>query len=61
MLYAVERALEIYHQSPDHWQELLTIAMQARDRHGHDFTWTTAANRYLAELYEMGDQTESCR
>jgi starch synthase len=52
MLQAVERALEIYHQQPDHWQALLATAMQARDRQGHDFTWTTAANRYLKELYE---------
>jgi starch synthase len=56
MLHAVGRALETYHQSPDRWQELMTTAMQARDRHGHDFTWTTAAKRYLTELYEMGDQ-----
>ena len=55
MLQAVERALEIYHQQPDHWQALLTTAMRARDRNGHDFTWTTAANRYLTELYGMGD------
>jgi starch synthase len=57
MLQAVERALEIYHQQPDHWQALLATAMQARDRHGHDFTWTTAANRYLAELYGFGEQS----
>jgi glycogen synthase len=56
MLDAVERALETYHQRPDHWQELRTVAMQARDRHGDDFTWTTAANRYLAELYDFGEQ-----
>jgi starch synthase len=55
MLKAVEKALETYHQSPDRWKELQTTAMQARDRYGHDFTWTTAANRYLTELYEMGD------
>jgi starch synthase len=59
MLQAVERALEIYHQQPDDWQGLLTTAMQARDRHGDDFTWNTAANRYLTELYETGDQTET--
>jgi starch synthase len=58
MLQAVERALKIYHQHPDHWQALLTTAMQARDRHGHDFTWTTAANQYLTELYDMGDQSK---
>jgi starch synthase len=61
MLRAVGRALETYHQRPDHWQELLTTAMQAKDRLGHDFTWTTAADRYLAELYEMGDQTDTGR
>jgi starch synthase len=53
MLHTVGRALETYHQRPDRWQKLLARAMQARDRHGHDFTWTTAANRYLTELYEM--------
>ncbi|MGD8737436.1 MAG: glycogen/starch synthase, partial [Anaerolineae bacterium] len=50
MLHAVEGALETYHQRPDYWQELLTSAMQARDRYGHDLTWTAAANRYLTEL-----------
>jgi starch synthase len=53
MLHAVGRALETYHQRPDRWQELVTTAMQARDRHGDDFTWTTAANHYLTELYEI--------
>jgi starch synthase len=53
MLHAVGRALETYHQHPSHWQELLEKAMRAKDRHGHDFAWTTAANRYLTELYEM--------
>jgi starch synthase len=61
MLHTVGRALETYHQSPDRWQELMATAMQARDRHGHDFTWTTAANRYLTELYEMGDQAGTGR
>jgi starch synthase len=61
MLYAIGRALEIYHQRPDRWQELLTTAMQARDRYGHDFTWTTAANRYLTELYEMSDRSDTRR
>jgi starch synthase len=56
MLHAIGRALETYHQRPDRWQELLATAMQARDRHGHDFTWTTAANRYLTELYEIDCQ-----
>jgi glycogen synthase len=51
MLDAVGKALEIYHQRPDRWQELVTTAMQAKDRFGDDFTWTTAANRYLSELY----------
>ena len=59
MLQAVEGALEIYHQQPDHWQALLTTAMRARDRNGHDFTWTTAADRYLAELYEVDDQADT--
>jgi starch synthase len=61
MLHAVDRALETYHQRPDCWQELLATAMQAKDRLGHDFTWTTAARRYLTELYEMGDGTDTCR
>jgi starch synthase len=61
MLDTVGRALETYHQSPDHWEELLARAMQAKDRLGHDFTWNTATNRYLAELYEMGDRTDTCR
>jgi starch synthase len=61
MLHAVGRALEMYHQHPDRWQELQTNAMQARDRYGHDFAWTTAANRYLAELYAIDDRTETGR
>jgi len=61
MLQAVGRALETYHQRPDRWQELLTTTMQARDRYGHDFTWTTAANRYLAELYEVSNRTYTGR
>jgi starch synthase len=56
MLHAVGRALETYHQRPDCWQELLKTAMRARDQNGHDFTWITAANRYLAELYNFGEQ-----
>jgi starch synthase len=56
MLGAVDRALEVYHQQPDHWLALLATAMQARDKLGHDFTWTTAANRYLSELYSFGEQ-----
>jgi starch synthase len=52
MLRSVERALEIYHREPGHWQALLATAMRARDRNGHDFTWTTAADRYLAEVYD---------
>ena len=59
MLHAIRRSLETYHQSPGRWQELMTTAMQARDRYGHDFTWSTAANRYLAEVYEMGDRPEA--
>jgi starch synthase len=59
MLHAVGRALQTYHQHPDRWQELQTTAMQARDRYGHDFTWTTAAKRYLAELYETDDRIET--
>jgi len=58
MLHAVGRALETYYQRPDRWQELLATAMQARDRRGHDFTWTTAANRYLAELYEIDGRAD---
>jgi starch synthase len=61
MLRAVGRALATYHQHPDRWQELLTAAMQAKDWQGHDFTWTTAANRYLTEVYEMGDRPETGR
>lgn len=61
MLHAVGRALEIYHQRPDCWQELLTTAMQARDRYGHDFTWTMAANRYLTKVYEVGGRTDASR
>jgi starch synthase len=51
MLHAVRRALETYHRHPDRWQELVATAMQARDRYGDDFTWTTAAEHYLTELY----------
>jgi starch synthase len=51
MLKAVERALQLYWQHPDSWQALLGNAMQARDRDGQDFTWTTAADRYVEELY----------
>ena len=58
MLQAIERALGIYHQQPDHWQTLLATAMQARDRNGHDFAWNTAADRYLAELYRADDQAD---
>ena len=61
MLRAVGRALETYHQHPDRWKELLTTAMQAKDRLGHDFAWTTAATRYLTELYGMGGQTDTSR
>jgi starch synthase len=61
MLHAVGRALGIYHQRPDRWQELLKTAMQAKDRLGHDFSWTTAANRYLTDLYELVDRTETGR
>jgi starch synthase len=61
MLHAVGRALETYHQRPDRWQGLLTTAMRARDRNGHDFAWTTAADRYLTELYELDVQTDTGR
>jgi starch synthase len=61
MLSAIERALDTYHRCPDEWRGLLTTAMRARDRHDHDFTWTTAAGHYLAELYEMSDQTDTGR
>jgi starch synthase len=59
MLHAVGRALHTYHQHPDRWQELQTTAMQARDRYGHDFTWTTAASRYVTEVYEIGHLAET--
>jgi starch synthase len=61
MLHAVGRALEVYHQRPDSWRELQATAMQARDRYGRDFTWRTAVNRYLAEVYETSDRPESGR
>ena len=61
MLDATGRSLETYHQHPDHWRELITTAMQARDQWGHDFTWTTAANRYLTELYELDDRADTGR
>jgi starch synthase len=61
MLHAVGRALEIYHQRPDCWRELQTTAMQARDRYGRDFTWSTAVNRYLVEVYETGDRLKTGR
>lgn len=51
MVRAVDRALQLYHERPDQWQALISTAMQARDRAGQDFTWATAADRYLAELY----------
>ena len=53
MLRAVGRALETYHHRPDHWWALLKTAMRARDRKGDDFAWTTAAGRYVAELYRF--------
>ena len=59
MLQAVKKALELYHQQPDRWQVLLTTAMRARDRNGHDFAWTTAANRYLTELYGVDDRAHT--
>jgi starch synthase len=59
MLHAVGRALQTYHQRPDRWQELLAMAMQARDRRGHDFTWSTATKRYVTELYEMDDRANA--
>ena len=59
MLHATGRSLETYHQHPDHWRELMAAAMQARDQWGHDFTWTTAANRYLTELYELDDRADT--
>jgi starch synthase len=61
LLHAVGRALETYHLRRDRWQELQATAMQARDAYGHDFAWTTAANRHLRELYQMGDRTEAGR
>ena len=59
MLHATGRSLETYHQHPDHWRGLMATAMQARDQWGHDFTWTTAANRYLTELYESDDRADT--
>jgi starch synthase len=59
MLHTVERALLTYYPRPDRWQELVKTAMWARDGQGHDFTWTTAANRYLTELYELDDQADT--
>ncbi len=61
MLHAIGRALETYYQLPDRWQELLATVMQARDRRGQDFTWTTAANRYLTELYEIDGRADTGR
>jgi starch synthase len=53
MLHAIGRALQTFHQQPNLWQDLVTNAMRARDRVGHDFAWTTAATRYVTELYEV--------
>jgi glycogen synthase len=61
MLHATGRSLETYHQHPGHWRELMATAMQARDQWGHDFTWTTAVNRYLTELYELDDRADTGR
>jgi starch synthase len=61
MLHVTGRSLETYHQHPEHWRELMATAMQARDQWGHDFTWTTAANRYLTELYELDDRADTGR
>jgi starch synthase len=61
MLQAVERALEVYHLQPDHWQALVVAAMRARDRNGQDFSWTTAADRYMRELYEIDCRTDTSR
>jgi starch synthase len=55
MLQTVERAIEVYRQHPEQWSILLRNAMRANDRHGQDFTWTTAAERYIAELYGVDD------
>jgi starch synthase len=55
MLQTIEGALQIYHQQPGQWQALLATAMRATDRNGHDFSWTTAADRYLTELYQVDD------
>jgi starch synthase len=51
MLQVVERAVAIYRQQPELWRSLLRNAMEGRDRFGQDFTWTTAVERYIPELY----------
>ena len=58
---AVDRAIEVYHEQSEHWQALMANAMQARDRKGHDFSWTTAADRYLTELYAFGERSGTGR
>lgn len=50
MLEAVERALQVY-ASPAHWQALVQHGVQARDRHGRDFSWDTSVDHYIEGLY----------
>jgi starch synthase len=51
LLGAVERAAALYRRQPALWRSLLENAMESRDRFGQDFTWTTAVERYIPELY----------
>jgi starch synthase len=51
MLQVVKRAAAVYRQQPELWRSLLENAMEGRDRFGQDFTWTTAVERYIPELY----------
>jgi starch synthase len=53
MLQAVEQAVAIYRHQPEMWRSLLGNAMKGRDRFGQDFTWTTAVERYIPELYAI--------
>ncbi|MBN1483471.1 MAG: glycogen synthase [Chloroflexia bacterium] len=50
MVQALERALRVY-ASPEQWRRLVHNALQARDRRGDDFSWQTAVDRYMQEVY----------
>lgn len=50
MVEAIERAIRAY-AALAHWKALVGNALQARDRHGHDFSWDTSAERYVETLY----------